>query len=1096
VEGTAVASDPVKVSDSIKLGDEFELDLRAYELRRSGRAIRLERIPMELLLLLVRQKGELVTRDQIITRIWGKNVFLDADNSINAAIRKIRQALRDDPEQPRFIQTVTGKGYRFIAQVIENGAGSASVPEEPSTAQPENLAGKKISHYRVLQLLGGGGMGVVYRAEDLTLGRNVAIKFLPAESGSDPQALKRLYREARVASAMEHPNLCPIYELGEHQGQPFIVMQMLEGETLRDWISHATDQTSASCMKQVVDLAIQVCRGLEAAHEKGIIHRDIKPANVFITRRGEAKILDFGVAKFLHSEGSEPEGGNGPAFSPATQPGFECGITLTGDSMGTPSYLSPEQIRREDLDIRTDLFSFGLVLYEMATGQRAFFGDTPAAIQDAVLNSAAVRPRELRPDLPEALESIIDKAIQKDRSLRFQSASEIRSELEHFAATQQAATAESSISAPSPVRDLRAVSSRSRWWTMVGILIALTALVTGGIYYRSRVARTLNDTDTIVVAEFVNSTGDPVFDDTLKQGLNIALRQSPFLSILSDDKVNSALKMMTRPPNTVLSPEVAREVCERTASKAYIDGAIAKLGTEYVIGLKAVNCTSGDVLAREQVTAAAKEKVIPALGEAASRLRGELGESLATVGQHDVPLQQATTSSLEALKAYSLASNEAAAGRYASAIELYQQAISSDPSFAAAYAHLGQTYANSGYEDKGIASIKQAFALQSRTTEPERFYIVTRYYELVTGEAEKRIEALQLWKRMYPRDSIPVNDLGAEYADMGKYDLGITEAQEKVRLTPNQHIGYEVLGICYMGLSQLDQAKAIRRKEVEQQIAYHWDHIDLYGIAFQQHDLAAMQKELEWAKGNKYEYLMLRMVAGNLTSMGKLRQAQATYAEIKEKAPLAGFPDAAKSISIDQTLALALLGFNPHVTVDLAGAAGTSIDKLTNVGLVYAVTGHTREARAIADNLVKRSPVATYVNNVFAPSIRAEIEINQGNPEKAIELLQPASPYEFGWKAQLWPNYIRGQAYLRAHRGAEAAIQFKQILDHPGVALAGFNSPLLYSLSQLELGRAKAMSGDTAGARAEYQNFFARWKDADTDVPALQQARAEFARLK
>ncbi|HEU5412931.1 MAG TPA: protein kinase [Candidatus Angelobacter sp.] len=369
-----MASDPVKVSDSIKLGDEFELDLRAYELRRSGRAIRLERIPMELLLLLVRQKGELVTRDQIITRIWGKDVFLDADNSINAAIRKIRHALRDDPEQPRFIQTITGKGYRFIAQVIENGTSSASVPEEPSTAQPENLVGKKISHYRVLQLLGGGGMGVVYRAEDLTLGRNVAIKFLPAESGSDPQALKRLYREARVASAMEHPNLCPIYELGEHQGQPFIVMQMLEGETLRDWISHATDQTSASCMKQVVDLGIQVCRGLEAAHEKGIIHRDIKPANIFITRRGEAKILDFGVAKFLHSEGSEPEGGNGPAFSPATQPGFECGITLTGDSMGTPSYLSPEQIRREDLDIRTDLFSFGLVLYEMATGQRAFFG--------------------------------------------------------------------------------------------------------------------------------------------------------------------------------------------------------------------------------------------------------------------------------------------------------------------------------------------------------------------------------------------------------------------------------------------------------------------------------------------------------------------------------------------------------------------------------------------------------------------------------------------------------------------------------------------------------------------------------------------------
>lgn len=1091
-----MASDPVKVSDSIKLGDDFELDLRAYELRRSGRAIKLERIPMELLLLLVRQKGELVTRDEIITHIWGKNVFLDADNSINAAIRKIRQALKDDPEQPRFIQTITGKGYRFIAQVIENGAGSTSVPEAPSTSQLENLVGKKISHYRVLQLLGGGGMGVVYRAEDLTLGRSVAIKFLPAESGSNPQALKRLYREARAASAMEHRNICPIYELGEHQGQPFIVMQMLEGETLRDWISHATDQTSVSCIKQMVDLGMQVCRGLEAAHEKGIIHRDIKPANIFITRRGEAKILDFGVAKFLHSDGSEPETSDNQAFSPTTQPGLEWGVTLTGDSMGTPSYLSPEQIRRENLDIRTDLFSFGLVLYEMATGQRAFSGDSPAAIQDAVLNSAAVRPRELRPDLPVALENIINRAIQKDRDLRFQSAAEIGSELEQLAAAQQAATAVSTLSAPSRGTDLRAMSSRSRWWAILGVLVALTALVAGGIYYRSRVVRTLNDTDTIVVAEFANTTSDPVFDDTLKQGLNIALRQSPFLSILSDDKVNSALKMMTRPPNTVLSPEVAREVCERTASKAYIDGAIAKLGTEYVIGLKAVNCLSGDVLAREQVTAATKEKVIPVLGEAASRLRGELGESLATVGQHDVPLQQATTSSLEALKAYSLASNEAAAGRYASAIELYQQAISSDPSFAAAYAHLGQTYANAGYEDKGIASIKQAFALQSRTTEPERFYIVTRYYELVTGEAEKRIEALQLWQRMYPRDSIPVNDLGAEYADMGKYDLGVAEAQQKVRLTPNQHIGYEVLGICYLGLSQLDQAKEVRQKEVQQQIAYHWDHIDLYGIAFQQHDLTGMQKELDWARGNKYEHLMLRTVAGNLTSIGKLREAQTSYAEIKEKAPLAGFPDAAKSISVDQTLALALLGFKPQITLDLAAAAGTSIDKLTNAGFVYAITGHTREARAIADNMVNRSPLATYVNNVFGPSIRAEIEINQGSPKKAIELLQPASPYEFGWKAQFWPNYIRGRAYLSARKGAEAAVEFQEILDHPGVALAGSNSPLLYSLSQLELARAKAMSGDTAGARAEYQNFFARWKDADPDIPVLQQARAEFARLK
>jgi eukaryotic-like serine/threonine-protein kinase len=1081
-----VASEPIRIPESIRIGEDFELDVRAYQLRRSGRAVKLERIPMELLLLLVEQKGQLVTRDQIIARIWGKNVFLDADNSINAAIRKIRHAFKDDPEHPRFIQTITGKGYRFIASAIENDLPQPEQQAIHQVAAPaENLLGKKVSHYRVLQVLGGGGMGVVYKAEDLKLGRQVAVKFLPAELTSDATALERLQREARAASSLDHPNICAIYEFDEYEGRPFIVMQLLEGQTLREWIE-ASD--ASSCTTQLLKLSIQICSGLEAAHEKGVIHRDIKPANIFVTSRGEAKILDFGVAKIV-SQDELPDGAHLGEASSA-----DPSLTRTGASLGTPSYLSPEQVRREKLDARTDLFSFGSVLYEMATGRRAFSGNSVAAIRDSVLHQAATPPRQLQPGVPAGLESIINKALEKDRDLRYQTATELRNDLQKLSATL-AATSASMPALPSSTKVARI--HENLWKILVPVLMLLLAAITyGAFHYYSQRASRLTEKDTIVLADFTNSTGDPVFDDTLKQGLSIALRQSPFLSVLSDDKVNSTLKLMTRPAGTALTPAVAREVCQRAGSKAYIEGAIAALGNDYVLGLKAVNCRNGDIMAREQVTATSKEQVISVLGSAAARVRAELGESLATVEQHDVPLKQATTSSLDALKAYSMASAEAARGRYAEAIPFYKRAVEIDSNFAAAYAHMGQTYENSGYNDQAVASIKKAFELQGRASEPEKFYIITRYYELVTGEVEKRIEALQLWKRMYPRDPVPPNDLGAEYTDMGKYEQALVEAGEKVRLSPDQHTGYELLGVSYLGLNRFGDAKATRQKEIDLKIDYHWDHIDLYGIAFLQNDLAGMQRERAWAKGNKYEFLMLRTIAGEQASQGKLRDAKETYRQAMESAQQAGFADAARKMTIDVALIETMFGSVPAKLGNLADAAGTNQTALTNAGRLYAMTGNARQANAIADDLVKRSPAATYVNNVWGPSIRAEIELNRNNPEKAIDLLQSTIPYEFGWKAQMWPTYLRGRAYLQAQRGKDAAAEFQKILDHRGVSLAGSLSPVVYTLSQLQMARAHAISGDAAAARAAYQNFLNLWKDADPDLPILQKARSELAKLQ
>jgi len=1077
-----VGLEPVRIADPIRLGEDLELDVRAYELRRSGRALKLERIPMELLLLLVEYRGQLVTREQIIARIWGKDVFLDSDNSINAAIRKIRQALKDDPEHPRFVQTVTGRGYRFIAPVVETGPSPAAL-EAVSRRAPENLIGRKVSHYRVLQVLGGGGMGVVYRAEDLDLGRSVAIKFLPGEMAADEKAFERVQQEARAASSLDHPNICGIYELGEHEGRPFIVMQLLQGQTLREWIEKAADRESPSCINQVLQLSVQICAGMEAAHGKGIIHRDIKPANIFITNRGEAKILDFGVAKSVRDAGGKDEEAGGPAEA--------------GASIGTPAYLSPEQIRGESPDTRTDLFSFGLVLYEMATGQQAFSGKTAAAIHEAVLHRPAARPRQLQPDLPPELESIINKALEKDRDRRYQTAETLRSDLESLAASLRARQ-EKALAAATGDKAPETAGKKGGWIAAAAVVLLVAALAAGGAYYLRLAGQKLTEKDTIVIADFANSTGDPIFDNALKQGLSTSLHQSPFLTILSDDKIAANLKLMTRPADTALTPDVAREVCQRAGSKAYIAGAIAALGNEYVLGIKAVNCSSGDVLARDQVTVDAKEKVIAALGEAASKLRGELGESLATVRKYDVPLEEATTPSLEALKAFTLAYAEANRGAYRMAIPFYKHAIELDPDFAVAYAHMGQAYANSGQDELAVESIKRAFQGRARASELEKFYIETRYYELVTGELEKRIESLQFWEKMYPRDPIPRNDLAAEYTDMGSYDQALKEAQETVRLAPQQFTGYVLLGVSYMGLDRLAEARAVREKQVAMNLADMWDHTDLYGLAYLENDTATMQREAEWAKGKPDEYILLRTIAGRAASEGRMREAREMYRQAMESARRNGSAKAAQNMAADLDLIEEMVGNPSQGSQETLAAAAKGDDQyaLTTAGRVYAMRGDARRAGAIADGLLKRFPNDTYVNNVWAPAIRAEVEIKRGNPGKALDLLQAASAYEFGWRAKYLPNYVRGRAYLGAKRGQDAAQEFQKILAHRGVSLAGSVVPVAYSLSYLELARARAMSGDVAGARKAYQDFLNRWKNADPDVPVLKQARAELAGLE